>query len=629
MMMKHTPVKWRIATFGLIGVLLALTVCSIGSIVIIWQTTLQARGAVHMNELYQQAHYYARSEDRFLDEYTLLPSTERRLTFHKTAQSLVAVLDIIAKDGDAGDRAKVQQLLEKHVRYLLLANEMFTIRDTQNMAHAIAFNDTVIDPLFSQIDKSIATEASNEQAVATHSLDHLDIIQRITIASTALVFAIGIILLVVFWKKLRGYQRQLNLAAEAELERVEQIALTDPLTGLPNHRTMMDHIEEELAGCQQEQKSCALVFVDLDHFKQVNDTWGHRAGDAVLCEVARRLQMNTRPLDTVGRYGGEEFVMQLSHVGVREAKQAAERLLAVLAAEPYVLNPEEHTSSPQVISMTASIGVAVYQKHGTTREALIEAADRAMYYAKQTGRNRVCLAGEETELMPEMLASLPKDRLNEVNTVQALSAVASVHDGQTSEHAHRMVGLAEATARLLGRSDEEVHLVRLAALFHDLGKIGIPDAILHKPGPLTEDEWTIMRRHPVLGQHILTQVGGAFELLAHIVVAHHERWDGCGYPHKLAQDAIPLGARILSVVDSYDAMTSQRPYRPALSDAKARAELQNCAGSQFDPQVVEAFLHVLDAVEQPAAPMVAAGLPDNVALSSAAGDTLDRQMVRS
>jgi HD-GYP domain-containing protein (c-di-GMP phosphodiesterase class II) len=160
------------------------------------------------------------------------------------------------------------------------------------------------------------------------------------------------------------------------------------------------------------------------------------------------------------------------------------------------------------------------------------------------------------------------------------------------------VHLAVATALDLGRSEEELHLIRLAALLHDIGKISIPDAILHKPGPLTDEEWAIMRRHPQVGGDILSQAGGIFHLLAHIVVAHHERWDGRGYPHGLAEEAIPIGARIISVVDSYDAMTSRRVYREPLSSEQAQAELRRCAGSQFDPQVVAAFLRILDEQEQ-------------------------------
>jgi putative nucleotidyltransferase with HDIG domain len=182
--------------------------------------------------------------------------------------------------------------------------------------------------------------------------------------------------------------------------------------------------------------------------------------------------------------------------------------------------------------------------------------------------------------------------------VQALTAVASAHDRGTDEHAHRIILLAESTARVLKLPEQELHLLRLGALLHDIGKIGIPDVILHKPGPLTHEEWVIMRRHPEIGQQILEQTGGVFQHLASIVVAHHERWDGRGYPNGLAAEAIPISARILSVVDSYDAMISRRPYREPLSVAQARAELQRYAGSQFDPRVISAFLRVLDEREE-------------------------------
>ena len=161
-----------------------------------------------------------------------------------------------------------------------------------------------------------------------------------------------------------------------------------------------------------------------------------------------------------------------------------------------------------------------------------------------------------------------------------------------------MLFRSEATAQQLGCAEEEQHLVSLAALLHDVGKIGIPHEILNKPGPLTEDEWAVMRNHPGIGRQILQQAGGKCALLSHIVVAHHERWDGSGYPYGLCEEAIPLGARILSVVDAYDAMTSDRPYRQAMPEAVAQAELLQCSGSQFDPRVVAAFLAVMENKEK-------------------------------
>ena len=182
--------------------------------------------------------------------------------------------------------------------------------------------------------------------------------------------------------------------------------------------------------------------------------------------------------------------------------------------------------------------------------------------------------------------------------MQILTAIVSEHDRGTSAHGQRMVHLAEAAARKLKCPQEEIHLVHLAALLHDIGKISIPETILHKPGPLTEAEWIIMRHHPEIGRQVLMQIGRVLERLADSVGAHHERWDGRGYPHGLAKTAIPLNARILAVVDSYDAMIMPRPYRRnPLSIGEAKIELQQYAGSQFDPCVVEAFLSVLDEQE--------------------------------
>ena len=433
-------------------------------------------------------------------------------------------------------------------------------------------------------------------------------------------------------------QQQQELLAEVDrlYKEQAQTAVTDAITGLPNHRALMSRLEEELAHCRRADRSCAILFIDIDHFKRVNDTWGHRAGDAVLREIGARLCLaqkvrkrvrsavsvgqsnrhygqytyppnflcNARSImrkeDFVGRYGGEEFAIILTNTGLSGARVVAERLRVAIAKRPCFWEAE--AGQPAVpISVTVSIGVAVYKLHGLTREALVESADRAMYRAKQSGRNCVCKAEEEErEPLQERQPVLDaQQRLHtpETGTVCVLTAAASAHDRETDDHAHRLVYLAVTTALELGRTEEELHLIRLAALLHDIGKISIPDAILHKPGPLTDEEWAIMRRHPQVSCDILSQAGGIFHLLAHIVVAHHERWDGRGYPNGLAQETIPIGARIISVVDSYDAMTSRRVYRDPLSIERAKEELRRCAGSQFDPQVVAAFLHILDEQE--------------------------------
>jgi len=370
-----------------------------------------------------------------------------------------------------------------------------------------------------------------------------------------------------------------------------QVALTDAMTGLPNHQAVMSRLDEAVAGCQQTPSSCALLFVDLDHFKRVNDTWGHRAGDALLREVAHRLRTALRPEDFVGRYGGEEFLILLPGVDVQAATQTAEYVCSIIGSHSCSWQPD-NASSAVPISTTVSIGLAIYPLHGVSAETLLEAADRSMYRAKYTGRNRVYLADVE-KASPQ---SMYDDK--EYMAVLALTAAASVHDSGTAAHAQRLVQLIEATARELKRPEEEIHLLRLAALLHDIGKIGIPEAILHKPGPLTAEEWTIMRQHPEIGCQILEQVGGVFGQLAHIVETHHERWDGRGYPTRIAKEAIPMSARILSVVAAYFKKKTPRPYRrEPLTLVEAKTELQRHAGSQHDPHVVKTFLWVLEKQE--------------------------------
>jgi len=398
-----------------------------------------------------------------------------------------------------------------------------------------------------------------------------------------------------------SYDEQQTLLAEVERLYQEQAraAMTDAITGLPNHRAIMKRIDEELSRCLRMQNSCAVLFVDLDHFKRINDTWGHQAGDMILREVGQRLLSTLRLQDAVGRYGGEEFAIVLTESDLHGASQVAERLRAAVASLPCLWKAEE-TQEAATIAITASIGVAVYALHGTTREELLKHADSAMYRAKHDGRNCVRIADVDVEAVTSAQERFSSDSVlveREVPTVQALTAVAQAHDRGTDAHARRMVKHAEAIARALDHSEEEIHLIRLAALLHDIGKIGIPDAILHKPGPLTDEEWSIMRNHPEISRQILVQVGGVFERLGNIVVAHHERWDGKGYPYGLAKEAIPISARIIAVLDAYDAMISRRVYREPLSLSSAQAELQRCAGSQFDPQIVEAFLHILEEEE--------------------------------
>jgi putative nucleotidyltransferase with HDIG domain len=242
--------------------------------------------------------------------------------------------------------------------------------------------------------------------------------------------------------------------------------------------------------------------------------------------------------------------------------------------------------------LTISLGVATFPRHGATAESLIGGADQALYAAKKLGRDRTVVYNPEIAetLLAATGQGAPRTERHST-TVLALAEVIDIRDSGTAAHSETVGRMAGSIARELGLPADVVERVRFGGIVHDVGKIGIPDSVLRKPGWLSEEDWAEMRRHPEIGARILR--GANMDDIGEWVLAHHERPDGQGYPNGLEGTSIPLEARILAVADAYEAMTSDRVYRPAMAPAAAREELRRCSGSQFDPRVVEAFLTVL------------------------------------
>jgi len=370
-------------------------------------------------------------------------------------------------------------------------------------------------------------------------------------------------------------------------------ARTDPLTKLPNRRGFREQLDLELERARRAHGHVTLVIGDLDHFKEVNDRSGHQVGDAALQRVARILDGSARQIDLAARVGGEEFALVLPDTGDTDALIVAERLRCAVREE-FVAD---------VVPITISFGIATYPEHGETAASLLRAADEALYGAKDSGRNRSVLhspalrgtsrSGPERDVAGERFLAVVLD----------LAEAIDLRFSGSARHSETVGRYAEMMARELGLSDRRIGRVRLAGMLHDVGKVGVPDAILKKPGPLTDAERAVIERHPELGAQILEH-----ESLADVqawVRAHHERPDGTGYPHRLHGDALPLEARIVAVADAYEAMTSDRAYRDAIGHEAAHAELRRCAGTQFDAQVVEAFLAVLARESQRAAALLA------------------------
>ncbi len=360
----------------------------------------------------------------------------------------------------------------------------------------------------------------------------------------------------------------------------EHQARTDALTGVYNRRHLTEVMAAVLAGALHGAPGVAVLLLDIDHFKRINDTYGHAAGDAVLVAVARRIQTSVRKVDTVARFGGEEFCVLVDGVLDDDGLfEIAEGVRLRIEAQPVLVEGVD-------ISVTTSIGGARAIEGLTHADDLVDAADRALYAAKRRGRNQTRLYSEWR--FEDLIAEDPEA----VRIAEALSLTASLREGVSSMHPMQVADLAMRTAEALGQPAAVVLRSRLGGWLHDVGKVAIPDRILTKAGTLTEDEWATMRSHPAIGGEIIQRVSGLKEAIR-AVRHHHERWDGTGYPDGLRGDAIPIEARIVAAADAWSAMTSDRPHRAALEWSVALRELQGMSGSQLDPVVVPILVRLI------------------------------------
>jgi diguanylate cyclase (GGDEF)-like protein/putative nucleotidyltransferase with HDIG domain len=361
--------------------------------------------------------------------------------------------------------------------------------------------------------------------------------------------------------------------AELEADKAKGLRL-DGVTGLLSARGFRGRLSEEVDRARRYQRLLSLAIVSIDDFGTLELRHGFKAGDELLGAVARRLGATTRSHDQIGRIGQAEFGILLPDTQAENAIPSLERLLVEL----------EVIGEGAIRAAGASMGVAALER-GMSAEGLLANARLACSQAQESGGGRAILASPSNG--PAEDSQTPQR-----DAIEALAVALLERDRYTGEHSEAVIEMSGAVARNLGLNMPEVARVKSAALLHDIGKVAIPDEILHKPGPLTDDEWKLMKEHPVIGERILRVLPGLGNV-ARIVRHEHERWDGDGYPDGLSGDEIPLGSRIIIAADTYHAITSDRPYRAARSHSEAIEELTRCAGTQFDPNVTQALIGFL------------------------------------
>ena len=381
---------------------------------------------------------------------------------------------------------------------------------------------------------------------------------------------------------LQSAAQELSVGLErAQLfERMSELSITDDLTGLYNRRHFHEALETEIQRTQRYGRSFSLVMLDLDGFKEYNDKFGHASGDVVLKSFAQALRSALRKSDMAFRYGGDELTIILPATDADRAGKIIRRVRSRWLGAPEAQYPAPETP------LGFSAGIAQFPENAETVDGLIFLTDIALYQSKREGGSSAMLASDLRTLLPEVLGWATLEQ------VYALAITVDGRDPHTPGHSKRVATASEMVGKAIGVSQKELADLHVASLLHDIGKVSIADSILTKPGELTGDEWELLRSHSAEGARIVGHVTG-LAVLAPMILHHHERYDGTGYPDGLKGQDIPLGARIIGVADAYDTMTTPRPYRYVMSQDEALGELRRCSGAQFDPEFIEAFCRAI------------------------------------
>ncbi|KZL89457.1 HD-GYP domain-containing protein [Clostridium magnum] len=367
-------------------------------------------------------------------------------------------------------------------------------------------------------------------------------------------------------------------------ENLTNLANIDGLTEVYNHRFFHDALKKILEKADKEKSPVSLIFTDIDYFKHYNDLYGHQKGDEVLRTIGFILKSSVRAGDIVARYGGEEFAIILPNTSEKDCLYVAERIRTEV--ERWEFEGEENQPNGQV---TISLGVATFPDKASNEIELVKSSDDALYRAKFFNKNRV-----ETyySVLEELKKDIEAEHIDLITSIKTLISVINIKDRYTYGHVERVVMFAKLLGNKLGLTEEEMKTLKYGAYLHDIGKINISKDVLNKKMRLTDDEWEMLKQHPANGVDLIKPVESLKQIIP-LILHHHERYDGRGYPSGLKGNDISYLTRILTVVDSFDAMTSNRPYSNRKTYEDAIEELRRCSGTQFDSKIAEAFIEVV------------------------------------
>jgi diguanylate cyclase (GGDEF)-like protein len=571
--------RWivRASVAGLVVVLCFLVGFSVVTRHSVAVRSAHADRATRLSATYQDARHWVGEQKSVERQYRIEGSYAVVLAHRQAERRLLAGLDHVLKlDSSPTTRATVARLVRLQADYHSASQALFNAVDEGDEERVLWFDHSAVDPVFGVLADVIYRQAA---AASASALAHSAALRADEVrANRTIAIAVGLALLLVafFGAVVVRYGRRLDAAVVAEVERLAEMAITDPLTGLRNHRAFHEDMARELQRAGRTGVPLALVLLDVDDLKAVNDNQGHQAGDERLQALADAIRATGRGADLAYRVGGDAFAVVLPDARSWGALEFAQRLRAMTKAGAHGAGS---------FTATAGISEALTLR---SKDELVREADLALIGAKRTHQDVVIYG---PDLTPSADRGAEEDEHHTRTLASALARAVDAKDSYTRSHCQTVSQLCGLIGAELGFDTGRLTRLRLAGLLHDVGKIGVPDAILNKPDKLTDDEYEQMKRHALLGYDIVQAAD--MEVEARWVRHHHERFDGGGYPDGRAGEDIPLESRVILVADAFEAMTSDRPYRQAPGQSFAIVELGRNAGTQFDPAVVEALTHVL------------------------------------